>query len=117
MYFAIGVLGTGGAAGLGNQVAMRIDGREIDDFPNAKVLTQHLKDGDAFTVLSGGGGGFGAPWKRDPDSVARDVVQEYVSPKAARDLYGVAIQTDGAVDPVETAALREVLSSNGGSHA
>ena len=106
-----------GLAGFGNSVTLRIGGAEAAPLPNAKVLTQHLKDGDAFTVLSGGGGGFGAPWKRDPDSVARDVVQEYVSPKAARDLYGVAIQTDGAVDLVETAALREVLSSNGGSHA
>ena len=105
-----------GLAGFGNSVTLRIGGEEAAPLPNAKVLTQHLKDGDAFTVLSGGGGGFGAPWKRDPDSVARDVVQEYVSPKAARDLYGVAIQTDGAVDLVETAALREVLSSNGGSH-
>ena len=78
----------GGGDGYGNEVRLRIDGKEIADLPNAKVLTRRLKPGDAFTVLSGGGGGFGPPKEREREKLANDVRQGYVSLKAARELYG-----------------------------
>jgi N-methylhydantoinase B len=78
----------GGGDGYGNEVRLRLDGKEIANLPNAKVLTQRLKPGDAFIVLSGGGGGFGPPRERDPAKVAHDVRQGYVSVKAAAELYG-----------------------------
>lgn len=86
----------GGGEGYGNEVGLRIDGKEIADLPNAKVLTQRLKPGDAFTVRAGGGGGFGPPRERDPEKVAHDVRQGYVSAKAARELYGVKIDNSGS---------------------
>ena len=82
----------GGGDGYGNEVRLRIGGKEIADLPNAKVLTQRLKPGDAFIVLSGGGGGFGPPRERDPAKVAHDVRQGYVSAKAAAELYGVKVE-------------------------
>jgi N-methylhydantoinase B len=79
----------GGGDGFGNEVRLRLGGKEVADLPNAKVLMQRLKPGDAFIVRSGGGGGFGPPCDRDPEKVAHDVRQGYVSAKAAAELYGV----------------------------
>jgi len=81
----------GGGAGAGNQVTLRIGGKEITDLPNAKVLMKRLNAGDAITVRAGGGGGFGAAYERDPRRVAEDVRQGYVSVAAAAEIYGVVV--------------------------
>jgi N-methylhydantoinase B len=47
--------------------------------------------GDRITILTAGGGGHGSPADRDPAAVRRDVAEGYVSPAAARDIYGVDI--------------------------
>lgn len=96
----------GGLEGMGNQVTLRIQGQEITNLPNAKVLTQTLQPDDAFVVRTGGGGGFGDPLARDPRRVADDVAQEYVSRGQARELYGVVLDEQGQVDIAATAALR-----------
>jgi N-methylhydantoinase B len=97
----------GGLPGVGNEVTLRLAGSEVADMPNAKVLTSHLKPGDAFALKAGGGGGFGPPQERDPKHVAHDVRQGYVSRDAARSLYRVALQDSGAVDVEATRRLRE----------
>jgi len=61
--------------------------------------------GELIQLWGGGGGGFGDPFERDPDMVMADVAAGLVSPKRARDVYGVAI-ANGAVDAAATAALR-----------
>ena len=43
-----------------------------------------LKPGDRLIMRFSGGGGYGEPGERDPDSVRRDVKNEYVSQGAAR---------------------------------
>ena len=88
----------GGLDGAGNKVALRIDGKQIEDLKNAKVLTQRLKPGDAFILRAGGGGGFGPPAARDPEAVAHDVRQGYVSAEEAERVYLVALAPDGRVD-------------------
>src|SRR5690606_11447232 len=97
----------GGMAGAGNGVTLKIDGKVLDDLPNGKV-TRRLSAGDSFTLLAGGGGGFGPPHERDPERVAYDVRQGYVSRRAALEHYGVAIRDDGSVDVAETAELRRL---------
>ncbi len=67
-----------------------------------------------FTILgdraeSGGGGGYGDPLERDPAAVERDVRLGYVSPAMARDVHGVALAADGAVDQQATRQLRAAL--------
>ena len=96
----------GGREAMGNRVALRIDGKEVRDLPNAKVLAQRLKPGDAITLSAGGGGGFGPPEERDPERVAHDVRQGYVSPEVAREVYRVAVTDSGAVDDNGTRMLR-----------
>jgi N-methylhydantoinase B len=96
----------GGLSGAGNGVSLRVDGKEVSGFPNGKVFSRRLKAGDAFTLYSGGGGGFGTPRERDPERVAADVRQGYVTRDAARELYAVALDEDGRVDGEATERLR-----------
>ena len=44
--------------------------------------------GDEVLIDSPGGGGFGDARERDRERVARDTYEGFVSPAAARDLYG-----------------------------
>ena len=67
----------------------------------------HLQAGDVLVNNTGGGGGYGNPFDRDPDAVARDVRNGFVSPTAARRDYGVVIDpTTHTVDTAATARLR-----------
>src|SRR5207237_8277171 len=50
-----------------------------------------MTDADVYEVSWQGGGGVGDPLYRDPDSVARDVVEGIVSEAAAREVYGAVI--------------------------
>jgi N-methylhydantoinase B len=68
-----------------------------------------LKAGDIFQLDTPGGGGFGDPLARNPQSVRDDVVEGYVTPEAADETYGVVLkQTDGAwqVDEAATTQRR-----------
>jgi len=60
-------------------------------------------------VRTGGGGGWGEPLERDPERVRWDVLEELVSREAARDLYGVELKEDLAVDQAATRELRRKL--------
>jgi N-methylhydantoinase B len=83
----------GGLEGTGNEMLMRRDGVVNDDVPNAKVFRAMVKAGDAYILRSGGGGGFGSPLERPVERVQDDVRQGYVSVDAARDYYGVVLDT------------------------
>jgi N-methylhydantoinase B len=48
-----------------------------------------LNAGDRVRIHTGGGGGYGDPRRRDRDRVRTDVMRGYVSPTAARDIYGL----------------------------
>jgi N-methylhydantoinase B len=65
------------------------------------------KDG-AF-ARSAGGAGYGSALKRAPSAVAQDVLDGYVSPQAARAVYGVVLKDD-AVDEDLTMKIRTELS-------
>jgi N-methylhydantoinase B len=67
--------------------------------------------GEAFKYVYGGGGGWGDPFARDPEKVREDVLDELVSPEAARREYGVVLTgsleaLDLAVDCEATRSLR-----------
>jgi N-methylhydantoinase B len=51
-----------------------------------------VRPGDRFRVVTAGGGGHGDPRDRDPEAVREDVLDGFVSPNAARDLYGVDVE-------------------------
>lgn len=71
---------------------------------------KYLEPGDVLVQDSGGGGGVGFPWEREVEKVKWDVLNEYVSAQAARDVYGVVIDPDTfEVDQEETDSLRMKL--------
>lgn len=68
---------------------------------------QPIQPGDVLIKLSSGGAGVGDPLERDVEAVVRDVRNEMVSLRAAREIYGVAIDPDTLeVDIDETTKLR-----------
>jgi N-methylhydantoinase B len=70
--------------------------------------TYPLRAGDALYARWSGGGGFGDPLKRDPESVRKDVLADLVSIQAARDVYGVILNGD-TVDVASTNEQRAAL--------
>ena len=62
--------------------------------------------GDLIELREMGGPGFGHPAARDPERVARDVRDGYLSTAKARETYGVALNPDGSVDRAATNRLR-----------
>ena len=75
----------------------------------------HLRHGDIFIHEVAGAGGWGDPLDRDPARVAKDVRNGFVSPPAARELYGVVFRPDGlVVDTVATEALRAQIRETRG---
>jgi N-methylhydantoinase B len=61
---------------------------------HVRKATQHpIAAGETVRIMTGGGGGYGAPSERDPEAVRHDVREGYVSPEAARRDYGAAFDT------------------------
>jgi N-methylhydantoinase B len=58
-----------------------------------------MRSGEVFVNRSAGGGGWGDPLARDPQAVVEDVLDGYVSPDQARDVYGVLVAPDGSWSP------------------
>ncbi len=68
---------------------------------------QIIPDGERLLLKLPGGGGMGPPSERDPEAVARDVRDGVVSVAAAREIYRVAVDADGAIEGEETRVLRD----------
>jgi len=96
----------GGKEAAGNAVVLRANGEWKEDYPNAKLLTARIKQGDAFAMRSGGGGGFGNAHDRPAETVADDVRQGYVSIESAEHDYGVICDAAGNLDIVATKKAR-----------
>ncbi len=73
-----------------------------------KITMLRLNLGDVFSVRTPTGGGYGDPLEREPAAVLADVRSGYVTEKAARERYGVAI-AGNAVDAAATGKLRREL--------
>ncbi len=62
---------------------------------------------DTIVIEMAGGGGYGDPRRREPASVARDVLNGLVSVAAARRGYGVVVSAGGTLDADATRAMRQ----------
>src|SRR5947208_3433488 len=102
----------GGKPGAPNRLELRVGGAR-EEAGNTTCLVPH-EAGEAIAYHYGGGGGWGDPLDRDPAKVLEDVLDEYVSPRSARDDYGVVLtgsleDLDLALDAEATARLRAEL--------
>jgi N-methylhydantoinase B len=100
----------GGSNGAANRFVVLRDGAVVQpsDVPG-KVSGFALRTGDVVREETAGGGGFGDPLIRDPDDVARDVAQGYLTADQALVRYGVALGDDDAPDMLATLAIRSDL--------
>ncbi|MEM9249379.1 MAG: hydantoinase B/oxoprolinase family protein [Pseudomonadota bacterium] len=99
-----GVCG-GGAGALNHFAYEQSDGEHCPPM-TSKMVGISLTQGQKVRLETPGGGGYGAPYDRAPEAVARDVTLGYVSRASARAEYGVVLKPCGAVDPAATDALR-----------
>ena len=105
----------GGANGLPGQVKVNPNTPEEQELP-AKVSHARFAAGDRLEITLVSAGGYGDPLERDPDRVARDVLDGLLSAAEARDSYGVVINPDnGEPDLEATEALRGSLEALGPS--
>lgn len=65
-----------------------------------------LADGERIVSITGGGGGYGPPEDREPERVRADVVEGWVTPGRAREVYRVGLTDDLRIDEDATARLR-----------
>ncbi len=71
-----------------------------------------LNNNESYSLYTGGGGGYGSPFERDPQLVLQDVVEGYVSLDESKKLYGVAIDDRNMiVDESATKLLRRTNSN------
>ncbi|MBI5441799.1 MAG: hydantoinase B/oxoprolinase family protein [Deltaproteobacteria bacterium] len=98
----------GGRAGAPSDHLLRLPGEAEFGSVNA---VRHWVPAEAEAVVeTAGGGGWGDPLERDPERVRADVLEEYVSRRAAREEYGVELDPDTLeIDREATARLRAEL--------
>ena len=65
-----------------------------------------VRAGDLLRAETGGGGGWGHPFDRDPRDVVNDVLGGFVTRAAAESSYGVVLTTSMELDREQTEALR-----------
>ncbi|KAB2384825.1 hydantoinase B/oxoprolinase family protein [Actinomadura montaniterrae] len=82
-------------------------GGDLD--PGGCFDVKFIGPGDVVYLQWQGGGGYGDPLLRVPESVAEDVLNGHVTPQAASAIYGVVLDDDGEADLGATAELRERL--------
>ena len=79
------------------------DERELPPLSDGNLV----KRGDVIRIETGGGGGWGHPYDREPERVLEDVLSGYVSRESAENNYGVVLVADGStVDSQATAKRR-----------
>jgi N-methylhydantoinase B len=89
-------------------------GGNFDSLPSKAVWQGSREIGkgagaEVFVMTHPGGGGYGDPLARDPQSVSLDVIEGIVSAQAARGAYGVVLDAAGTVDVEATATRREQI--------
>jgi N-methylhydantoinase B len=79
----------GGARGTVNYFeVLRADGETVR---GGRVTSLPLGAGDVVRIVTGNGGGWGDPKERSEEDVRRDLADGLVSPRTARETYGVEV--------------------------
>jgi N-methylhydantoinase B len=107
---ATGLGVSGGSNGAVGSMKIRQPGHEFEE---TKPYEVRKLPPIGIEIISPGGGGFGAAWRRKPEDVLRDVEDEIVSIGAAYELYGVAIDPVTMVIDLEPTATRRKAMASG----
>jgi len=96
----------GGMNGSPNLVEVRTSDGNTEQ--RGRFSNEELYEGDVVRFITGMGGGYGDPKKRDPQAVLDDLLGGYITPETAERVYGVAIEGEPPrVNEEETQKLRE----------
>jgi N-methylhydantoinase B len=96
----------GGGPAMLNRFVYETDSGEATPPLVSKVTDVKIRRGQKVRLETPGGGGFGDPFARDAERVARDVRFGYISRGAAEQDYKVVLSQDGSVDIGATALAR-----------
>jgi N-methylhydantoinase B len=96
----------GGRDGAVNTVTVFRDGKPHVPKHLSKEQDIPLTAGDRVRVGTPGGGGYGDPFKRDPEAVQRDIRLGYYTAEQAAEMFGVALSADSQIDLAATETLR-----------
>jgi N-methylhydantoinase B len=94
----------GGEPGKPDMFTFDVPGQE--PFRASKIEGVPLPKDSRVTMETAGGGGWGNPGERDPQLVARDVRDGYVTIEQAREIYRVVMSENGELDVAATTAVR-----------
>jgi len=73
-----------------------------------KIAAHRMLRGDMVSLRTGGGGGWGDPRQRDEAKVLLDILNEYITPEQAREVYGVSVDAvKMEIDEEATRKLRK----------
>jgi N-methylhydantoinase B len=72
----------------------------------SKFDAMRLEPGDMFVMRTGGGGGWGDPFERDPNRVLQDVRTGLLTTEQARERFGIVLTPDSDLDEERTRELR-----------
>jgi len=100
----------GHTGGPSSQFRKRADGT-LEPVPGCAEVV--IAPDEAMVSISCGGGGYGLPAERDPQSVASDVREGWVSRDRAQAVYAVALDESLQVDTERTAVLRKAAAAEG----
>jgi N-methylhydantoinase B len=107
----------GGLPSYPHGVTLQREGEEPESL-GVVFSNLEIEPGDTFSRPSAGGGGYGDPLERDPESVLEDVIDDYVSIERAEKDYGVVIKEKDAdlceyeIDYDETEKKRQYIRDN-----
>jgi N-methylhydantoinase B/oxoprolinase/acetone carboxylase alpha subunit len=65
--------------------------------------------GGKDAIGTGGGGGYGNAWEREPYLVREDVIDGYVTREGAKRDYGVVLKEDLSIDKKATQKRRKAM--------
>lgn len=102
----------GGQPGTAASNVLVVGGQE-QALPAMPLAPLTLNDGDVYRHVMAGGGGYGAPYDRNPDLVLQDVLDGLVTQAAALSDYGVALTNDLKIDENVTHAHRTMMKGQG----
>ena len=95
----------GGQPGVVATMARKHEGTLPETLP-ALLTGVEFAPGDVLRIVTPSSGGYGDPLEREPDAVARDVIDEFLTADQARADYAVVLNGDGSVDEAATMSER-----------
>jgi len=102
----------GGLAGAGARHWVKRNDGKTEAADGWAVLT--LQPGETVTGVSCGGGGYGSPLDRDPRDVEGDVAARIISRERAMEVYGIVLDSNGALDEMGTHSQRKLIREDKG---